>query len=83
MPTILTSVEKTGHLVLADQATRHASAASIIAAEVAEHGFSSLKAPIKQVTAPHTPVPFAPSLEKLYLPNADKIEAAVRAVMAD
>ena len=39
MPTILASVEKTGHLVLADQATRHASAASIIAAEVAEHGF--------------------------------------------
>src|SRR5436309_10585093 len=42
--TIRESVEKTGRLVLVDQATRHASAASVIAAEVEEHGFSSLKA---------------------------------------
>ena len=45
--TILESVEKTGRLVLVDQGTRHASAASVIAAEVAEYGFSSLKAPIR------------------------------------
>ena len=49
--TILESVEKTGRLVLVDQSTRHASAATVIAGEVAEHGFSSLKAPIVQVTA--------------------------------
>ena len=41
--TILESVEKTGRLVLVDQATRHASAATVIAGEVAEHGFSSLE----------------------------------------
>src|SRR5690242_5315547 len=47
--TILESVAKTGRLVLVDQATRHASASTVIAGEVAEHGFSSLKAPIVQV----------------------------------
>ena len=39
--TILESVDKTGRLVLVDQATRHASAATVIAGEVAEHGFSA------------------------------------------
>src|SRR6202034_622438 len=59
MPTILASVEKTGHVVLVDQATRHASAASIIAGELAEHGFSLLKAPIKLVTALDATVPYS------------------------
>jgi pyruvate dehydrogenase E1 component beta subunit len=80
--TILESVEKTGRLVVVDEATPRCGMAADIAALVADQGFDYLKAPIKQVTAPHTPVPFAPALEKLYLPNPDKIEAAVRAVMA-
>jgi pyruvate dehydrogenase E1 component beta subunit len=80
--TILESVEKTGRLVVVDEATPRCSMATDIAALVADQGFGFLKGPIKQVTAPHTPVPFAPGLEKLYLPNPDKIEAAVRAVMA-
>src|SRR5215468_5417493 len=80
--TILESVEKTGRLVVVE-ATPRCGMAADIAALVADQGFDSLKAPIKQVTAPHTPVPFAPALEKLYLPNPDKIEAAVRAVMAN
>jgi len=79
--TILESVEKTGRLVVVDEATPRCSMAADIAALVADQGFGFLKGPIKQVTAPHTPVPFAPALEKLYLPNSDKIEAAVRAVM--
>ena len=39
------------------------------------------KAPIKLVTAPHCPVPFTPTLEDLYLPGPDKIEAAVRSIL--
>jgi acetoin:2,6-dichlorophenolindophenol oxidoreductase subunit beta len=34
------------------------------------------------VTAPHTPVPFAPNLEKLYIPSPEKIAAAIREVHA-
>jgi len=51
--------------------------ASDIAALVADKGFDYLNGPIKTVTAPHTPVPFSPPLEDHYLPNAQKITAAV------
>ncbi|MBS0641334.1 MAG: alpha-ketoacid dehydrogenase subunit beta, partial [Proteobacteria bacterium] len=56
--------------------------ASDIAALIAEKAFGSLKAPVKRVTAPHTPVPFAPSLEKLYIPDPQKIADAAMAVHA-
>jgi acetoin:2,6-dichlorophenolindophenol oxidoreductase subunit beta len=81
MPTILTSVEKTGHVVLADQATRHASAASFIAAEIAEHGFGWLKAPIKLVTALDATVPYSEPMEAYVLPDEHKIAGAVREVL--
>ncbi|HWE09874.1 MAG TPA: transketolase C-terminal domain-containing protein [Solirubrobacteraceae bacterium] len=81
MPTILASVEKTGRVVLADQATRHASAASFIAAEIAEHGFSSLRAPIKLVTALDATVPYSEPMEAYVLPNEAKITGAVREVL--
>ena len=74
-------MEKTGHLVLADQATRHASASSMIAAEVAEHGFSSLKAPIKQVTALDATIPYSEPMEAFVLPDEAKIAGAVRQVL--
>jgi len=79
--TILESVEKTGHLVVVDQATRHASAASVIAAEVAEHGFSSLKAPIVLVTALDATMPYSEPLEAFVLPSEDKIVAVVQQVL--
>ena len=79
--TILESVEETGRLVVVDEANPRCSLATDVAALAAEHAFDALRAPIKQVTAPHTPVPFAPNLEDAYLPDAAKIEAAVRAVV--
>jgi acetoin:2,6-dichlorophenolindophenol oxidoreductase subunit beta len=78
--TILTSVEKTGRLVLVDQATRHASVATVIAGEVAEHGFSALRAPIVQVTARDASIAYAKPMEEFVLPDEDKIVAAVRSV---
>jgi acetoin:2,6-dichlorophenolindophenol oxidoreductase subunit beta len=79
--TIVESVRKTGRLVLVDQATRHASAAAIIAAEVAEHGFGYLKAPVKLVTALDATVPYSKPMEEYILPDEDKIAEAVRAVI--
>ena len=79
--TILESVEKTGRLVLVDQATRHASVASAIAGEVAEHGFSSLKAPIVQVTALDATIPYSEPLEAWVMPDEDKVVAAVQQVL--
>ena len=48
---------------------------------VAQKGFRSLRAPIVLVTAPHTPVPFARELERLYVPGPERIAAAIREVL--
>jgi pyruvate/2-oxoglutarate/acetoin dehydrogenase E1 component len=81
MATILTSVEKTGHVVLVDQAPRHASASAVIAAEIADQGFGSLKAPIKQVTALDATVPYSEPMEAFVLPDEAKIAGAVHQVL--
>lgn len=79
---ILDAVKETGRLVVVDEGNPRCSLATDVAALVADLGFDHLKAPIKRVTPPHTPVPFAPALEDAYLPDAGRVEAAVRAVMA-
>jgi len=78
---ILESVEKTGRLVLVDQATRHGSASAVIAGEVADAGFGALKAPIKQVTALDTTIAYSAPLEAYALPDAEKVAGAVRQVL--
>ncbi len=79
--TIVESVKKTGRLVLVDQAPRHASAAAVIAGEVAERGFEYLKAPVKMVTALDTSVPYSEPMESYVLPNEEKIIKAVKSVL--
>ena len=81
--TILKSVSKTGRLVLVDQATRHASAAAVIAAEVAEQGFQSLKAPVRLVTALDTSIPYSEPMETYVLPSEDKIVQAVKSLLGE
>jgi acetoin:2,6-dichlorophenolindophenol oxidoreductase subunit beta len=78
--TILESVEKTGRLVVVDESNPRCSIATDVAALVAQEAFDDLKAGVRMVTAPHTPVPFTPSLEDAYIPNAARIVEAVRAV---
>jgi len=78
---ILESVEKTGRLVVVDQASPRCNIATDVSALVAEKSFRSLKAPIRMVTPPHTPVPFSDVLEDEYLPNPAKVNAAVLDVM--
>ena len=79
--TILDSVAETGRLVVADEAHPRCSMAADIARLVAEEAFKHLKAPIKTVTAPHTPVPFSPALEDLYIPTSARIRDAARAIV--
>ena len=81
METVIESVEETGRLVCVDEANPRCSIASDVAASVAQDAFKALKAPVEMVTAPHTPVPFSPSLEDLYIPSPDKIAQAVRKSM--
>jgi len=75
--TILTSVEKTGRLIVLHEATRTGGFAGEIAAVVMEEGFKYLKAPLRRVTGPDIPVPASPPLEKFYIPDEnDLIKAA-------
>jgi pyruvate dehydrogenase E1 component beta subunit len=78
--TILESVENTGRAVIVDEASPRCNMATDISALIAQQAFGALEAPIEMVTPPHTPVPFAGSLEDLYVPDATKIETAVRRV---
>jgi pyruvate/2-oxoglutarate/acetoin dehydrogenase E1 component len=78
--TIIESVEETGRLVIVDEANPRCSIAADVAALVAGQAFERLEAPIRQVTAPHTPVPFSPELERLYLPDAGRVAQAAREI---
>jgi pyruvate dehydrogenase E1 component beta subunit len=78
LETIFSSVEKTRRVVLVDQGTRHASVSAIIASEIAEQRFSSLAAPIVQVTARDTTIPYSEPLEAYVIPDVERIAAGVR-----
>ncbi len=78
--TILETASETGRVVVVDEAHPRCNMATDISALICENCFGDLKAPIKQVTSPHAPVPFSPALEDLYIPTVTDIEAAVRQV---
>lgn len=79
--TILESVENTGRLVVVDEASPRCNLATDISALVAKEAFGALRAPIDMVTPPHTPVPFSDALEDLYIPDAQKVLNAAKAVV--
>jgi pyruvate/2-oxoglutarate/acetoin dehydrogenase E1 component len=79
---ILASVAKTGRLVVVDEARDICSAASQIAAVVADRGFEYLRAPIRRVTVANVAMPYAPALEKLLLPDPAKIFAVSKELVA-
>lgn len=80
--TIVDSVRKTGRLVVVDESPPRCSIAADIAAMVSEQAFDALVAPVRRVTAPHSPVPLSPPLENAYIPDAERIIAEVRGVLA-
>jgi pyruvate dehydrogenase E1 component beta subunit len=83
--TLRASVRKTGRLVVVDEAPATCSAASEIAALVAEdpETFRVLRAPIRRVCAAPVPVPYSPPLEQAALPSRDDIKVAVYEVLKD
>ncbi len=83
MDTVIESVENTGRLVVVDEANPRCSIAADVSAAVAQDAFQALKAPIEMVTAPHTPVPFSPDLEKHYIPSSEKIIASVQKTLGN
>jgi acetoin:2,6-dichlorophenolindophenol oxidoreductase subunit beta len=77
--TIINSAKKTGRVVIVHEACKKGGFGAEIAATVQEAAFKYLKTPIKRVGAPFLPVPFAPILEKSFLPNKDDVLEAVHA----
>jgi len=78
---ILSSVKKTGKVLIVYEACRMGGFGAEIAATVAEKAFDYLDAPIKRVAALDSPVPFNPKLEAHILPSEDKIKAAALELM--
>ncbi len=78
--TILSSIAKTGRLVVASEDVRTCGFTSEIAALAAEAGPGVLKSPVRRVCAMDVPIPFAPDAEKSVLPDEEKIAEAIRAV---
>jgi pyruvate dehydrogenase E1 component beta subunit len=71
--TVVKSVEKTHRALIVHEAVRFGGMGGEIAAQIQEEAFDYLDAPVARVGAPFSPVPFSPALEKLYVPNADRI----------
>ncbi|HYX20871.1 MAG TPA: alpha-ketoacid dehydrogenase subunit beta [Thermoanaerobaculia bacterium] len=80
--TVLESVAKTNKAILLHEATRTGGIGAEIAAVLSERCFEYLDGPLVRVTAPDTPVPYSPPLEEAFLPNAEKVCRAARALAA-
>ncbi|MEI7615375.1 MAG: alpha-ketoacid dehydrogenase subunit beta [Actinomycetota bacterium] len=79
--TILASIKKTGKAVIVHEAVKTSGFGAEVAAIIADEAFSFLKSPIKRVTAPDTPIPYASKLEDEFIPNEAKIISAVKSIM--
>jgi pyruvate/2-oxoglutarate/acetoin dehydrogenase E1 component len=76
--TIAASVCRTGRAVIAHEAVTIGGFGAELAAQLQEHAFDRLEAPIQRVGAPFTPVPVSPPLEDAYRPGAEEVYAAAR-----
>ncbi len=75
---VLTSIEKTSKALVLHEDTLTGGFGAEIAATIAQEAFEHLDAPVKRLAAPDTPVPFAPVLEKAFIPQVDDVVAAIK-----
>jgi len=79
--TLFASVEKTNRIIVTDEEVKRGGCSAEIAALIAEECFDVLDAPVKRVAAANVPMPFSPALEKLVIPKAENLVAAVRELL--
>ena len=79
---ILASVRKTSKVVVLHEATRSCGVGAEVCALIAEEAFEDLDGPVVRVTAPDTPIPFSPPLERAVLPQLDDVKEACRELLA-
>jgi len=75
---VLESVRKTSKVLVLHEDTRTGGFGGEIAATIAEEAFEDLDAPVRRLTAPDTPVPFSPVLEKAFLPQVEDVVRGLR-----
>ncbi|MFD9323911.1 pyruvate dehydrogenase complex E1 component subunit beta [Streptomyces sp. NPDC060053] len=80
--TVLASLAKTNRLVIAHEAVRDFGVGAELAALAVDEGFWHLDAPVTRVAPPAMPAPYAPSLERLWLPSSDTIAETLRRIAA-
>jgi acetoin:2,6-dichlorophenolindophenol oxidoreductase subunit beta len=80
--TIIASVKKTNRAIVVHEAVRFGGFGAEVAAQIQEHAFDYLDAPVARVGAPFTPVPFTPVLEAQYVPDAQAVADGIRSVLA-
>ena len=78
---ILESVEETGRAIIVDESSPRCNIATDISALICDKSFSYLKAPIKMISPPHTPVPFSPALEDIYMPDEQTIVTTAKKIL--
>ena len=78
--TIIESVKKTNRIISAEEGWPTAGIGSEIAAQIMEHAFDYLDAPLIRVHGADVPLPYAANLEKLALPQAQNIVDAAKQV---
>lgn len=79
--TVIASVKKTNRLVMVEEAWPLGNISTEVAFKVQKDAFDYLDAPVKRVTSPDVPMSFAASLVEAYLPNEEKVIAAVNEVL--
>jgi pyruvate/2-oxoglutarate/acetoin dehydrogenase E1 component len=77
---ILSTAAKTGKVIVLHEATRTGGPGGEVAALISERAFEYLDAPVVRMAPPDTPVPYSPPLEEYFLPNAEKVGKAIRAL---
>lgn len=80
---ILESVGRTGRAVVVHEAVVTGGIGAEIAAQIQEHAFGSLHAPVLRVGAPFAPVPSSLALERAFVPDRDAVVDAARAALGD
>jgi 2-oxoisovalerate dehydrogenase E1 component len=81
--TILSSVKKTGRLLIVDETFAPCSLGGEIAARVADAGFNDLDAPIRRLNGAFAPTPYSPTLEAAVTPPVDAIAEAMRSLVKE
>jgi 2-oxoisovalerate dehydrogenase E1 component beta subunit len=75
---VLRSVEKTSKALVLHEDTRTGGFGAEIVATITEEAFEHLDGPVKRITAPDTPVPFSPPLEKAFIPQVEDVVAGLK-----